>query len=181
MRVLMLNFSQALKQEGYEIILVNSNPATIMTDPETADRTYVGPMTPASVKEVLIKEKPDALLPTMGGQTALNLAKELAEGGVLDELGIELIGAKLDAINVAEDRLLFKEAMERIGLKTPPSGTAESMEEALEIQNMIGNFPIIIRPAFTLGGTGGGIAYNMDEFKQIVQAGLTASMTNQVR
>jgi carbamoyl-phosphate synthase large subunit len=170
---------KALKQEGYEIVLVNSNPATIMTDPGTADRTYVGPMTPASVKDILIKEKPDALLPTMGGQTALNLAKELAESGALDELNIELIGAKLDAINVAEDRLLFKEAMDRIGLNTPPSGTAESMEEAYAIQKTIG-FPIIIRPAFTLGGTGGGIAYNMEEFTQIVQAGITASMTNQV-
>ncbi|QDZ22053.1 large subunit of carbamoyl phosphate synthase [Chloropicon primus] len=171
---------KALKQEGYEIVLVNSNPATIMTDPGTADRTYVGPMTPESVKDILIKEKPDALLPTMGGQTALNLAKALAENGDLDELNIELIGAKLDAINVAEDRLLFKEAMDRIGLKTPPSGTAENMEEAHAIQKEIGNFPIIIRPAFTLGGTGGGIAYNMEEFNQIVQAGLTASMTSQV-
>ena len=171
---------KALKQEGYEIVLVNSNPATIMTDPGTADRTYVGPMTPESVKDILVKEKPDALLPTMGGQTALNLAKALAENGDLDELNIELIGAKLDAINVAEDRLLFKEAMDRIGLSTPPSGTAETMEEAYLIQEKIGNFPIIIRPAFTLGGTGGGIAYNMEEFTQIVQAGLTASMTSQV-
>ena len=171
---------KALKQEGYEIVLVNSNPATIMTDPETADRTYVGPMTPSSVREILEKEKPDAVLPTMGGQTALNLAKELAETGVLDELGIELIGAKLDAINVAEDRLLFKEAMDRIGLKMAPSGTAESMEEAYAIQKEIGSFPIIIRPAFTLGGTGGGIAYNMSEFEQIANSGLAASMTNQI-
>ena len=171
---------KALKQEGYEIVLVNSNPATIMTDPGTAQRTYVGPMTHDSVKDILTKEKPDALLPTMGGQTALNLAKQLAESGALDELGIELIGAKLDAINVAEDRLLFKEAMEKIGLKTPPSGTAENMDEAYEIQKEIGSFPIIIRPAFTLGGTGGGIAYNQEEFNQIVQAGLTASMTSQV-
>ena len=167
---------KALKSEGYEIVLVNSNPATIMTDPGTADRTYVGPMTPDSVREILEKERPDALLPTMGGQTALNLAKALAERGDLEELGIELIGAKLDAINVAEDRLLFKEAMDRIGLNTPPSGTAENMEEAYAIQREIGNFPIIIRPAFTLGGTGGGIAYNMEEFNQIVQVRADAAV-----
>ena len=161
-------------------MLLNSNPATIMTDPETANRTYVGPMTPELVEEILIKEKPDALLPTMGGQTALNLTKTLAENGILEKHGVELIGAKLDAINKAEDRQLFKEAMEKIGLKTPPSGTANNWDEAVEIADYIGSFPLIIRPAFTLGGSGGGIAYNMEEFKTIVTSGLNASTTTQV-
>ena len=151
-----------------------------MTDPETANRTYVGPMTPETVEEIIIKEKPDALLPTMGGQTALNLTKALAEEGVLDKHGVELIGAKLDAINKAEDRQLFKEAMEKIGLKTPPSGTANSWDEAVKIADDIGSFPLIIRPAFTLGGSGGGIAYNMEEYKTIVTSGLNASTTTQV-
>ena len=162
------------------MILLNSNPATIMTDPETANRTYVGPMTPETVEEIIIKEKPDALLPTMGGQTALNLTKALAEEGVLDKHGVELIGAKLDAINKAEDRELFKQAMEKIGLKTPPSGTANSWDEAVKIADDIGSFPLIIRPAFTLGGSGGGIAYNMEEYKTIVTSGLNASTTTQV-
>ena len=163
------------------MVLVNSNPATIMTDPETANGTYVCPMTPESVAEILARERPDAILPTMGGQTGLNLAKALAEKGYLDKYGVELIGAKLDSINVAEDRLLFKQAMERIGLKCPASGTATTMEEAISVaQNVIGEFPVIIRPAFTLGGTGGGIAYNMDEFREIVERGLQASLTSQV-
>ncbi len=161
-------------------MLLNSNPATIMTDPETANRTYVGPMTPELVEQILIKEKPDALLPTMGGQTALNLTKSLAEDGILEKHGVELIGAKLDAINKAEDRQLFKEAMEKIGLKTPPSGTANTWDEAIKIADYIGSFPLIIRPAFTLGGSGGGIAYNMEEFKNIVTSGLNASSTTQV-
>ena len=161
-------------------MLLNSNPATIMTDPETANRTYVGPMTPELVEQILIKEKPDALLPTMGGQTALNLTKSLAEDGILEKHGVELIGAKLDAINKAEDRQLFKEAMEKIGLKTPPSGTANTWDEAIKIADFIGSFPLIIRPAFTLGGSGGGIAYNMEEFKTIVTSGLNASSTTQV-
>ena len=151
-----------------------------MTDPETANRTYVGPMTPELVEQILIKEKPDALLPTMGGQTALNLTKSLAEDGILEKHGVELIGAKLDAINKAEDRQLFKEAMEKIGLKTPPSGTANTWDEAIKIADFIGSFPLIIRPAFTLGGSGGGIAYNMEEFKTIVTSGLNASSTTQV-
>ena len=151
-----------------------------MTDPETANRTYVGPMTPELVEQILIKEKPDALLPTMGGQTALNLTKSLAEDGILEKQGVELIGAKLDAINKAEDRQLFKEAMEKIGLKTPPSGTANTWDEAIKIADYIGSFPLIIRPAFTLGGSGGGIAYNMEEFKNIVTSGLNASSTTQV-
>ncbi len=161
-------------------MLLNSNPATIMTDPETANRTYVGPMTPELVEQILIKEKPDALLPTMGGQTALNLTKSLAEDGILEKHGVELIGAKLDAINKAEDRQLFKEAMEKIGLKTPPSGTANTWDEAIKIADYIGSFPLIIRPAFTLGGSGGGIAYNMEEFKTIITSGLNASSTTQV-
>ena len=171
---------KALRSEGYEVVLLNSNPATIMTDPETASRTYVGPMTPELVEEILKKEKPDALLPTMGGQTALNLTKTLAETGILEKYNVELIGAKLDAINKAEDRQLFKDAMTKIGLKTPPSGTANTWEEALKIQEEIGNFPLIIRPAFTLGGSGGGIAYNMEEFENIVTGGLNASSTTQV-
>merc|ERR1712159_761279 len=171
---------KALRSEGYDVVLVNSNPATIMTDPETASRTYVTPMTPASVEQIIAREKPDALLPTMGGQTALNLTKALAESGVLDKHNVELIGAKLDAINKAEDRQLFKDAMEKIGLNTPKSGTAETWEQAQEIAKDIGTMPLIIRPAFTLGGSGGGIAYNMAEFENIVKGGLDASATSQV-
>jgi len=171
---------KALKAEGYEIVLVNSNPATIMTDPGTADRTYVGPMTPEYCADIIAKEKPDALLPTMGGQTALNLAKALAEGGVLDEHNVELIGAKLDAINKAEDRELFKQAMDRIGCNMTKSATATTLEQARKIREDINSWPIIIRPAFTLGGTGGGIAYNQEEFEMIVQSGINASSTNQV-
>ncbi|KAL0051508.1 hypothetical protein WJX82_008912 [Trebouxia sp. C0006] len=171
---------KALKAEGYRVILLNSNPATIMTDPGTADRTYIGPMNAELVEEILEKERPDAVLPTMGGQTSLNLAKALSESGVLDKYGVELIGAKLPSINKAEDRELFKQAMVKIGLKTPPSSTISNWSEALEALEMIGKFPLIIRPAFTLGGTGGGIAYNMDEYQEIINAGLNASVTNQV-
>lgn len=171
---------KALREEGYEVILINSNPATIMTDPETADRTYIEPMTPELVEQVLENERPDALLPTMGGQTALNLAVALAESGVLDKYGVELIGAKLDAIKKAEDRDLFKQAMKNIGIKTPPSGIGNTLEECFEIASKIGEFPLIIRPAFTLGGTGGGIAYNREEFEAICKSGLAASLTSQV-
>ncbi|CAA0812913.1 Carbamoyl-phosphate synthase large chain-chloroplastic [Striga hermonthica] len=171
---------KALREEGYEVILINSNPATIMTDPEMADRTYIEPMTPELVEQVLEKERPDALLPTMGGQTALNLAVALAESGALEKYGVELIGAKLDAIKKAEDRDLFKQAMKNIGLKTPPSGIGTTLEECFEIANSIGEFPLIIRPAFTLGGTGGGIAYNREEFEAICKSGLAASVTSQV-
>lgn len=171
---------KALKEEGYEVILINSNPATIMTDPGTADRTYIAPMTPELVEQVIAKERPDAVLPTMGGQTALNLAKALAESGVLDKYGVELIGAKLDAINKAEDRELFKIAMDKLGIKSPPSGTATRLEECFKIAEEIGSYPLIIRPAFTLGGSGGGIAYNRDEFEQICRSGLAASATSQV-
>lgn len=171
---------KALREEGYEVILINSNPATIMTDPETANRTYIEPMTPELVEQVLEKERPDALLPTMGGQTALNLAVALAESGALEKYGVELIGAKLDAIKKAEDRDLFKQAMKNIGLKTPPSGIGTTLEECIEIASTIGDFPLIIRPAFTLGGSGGGIAYNREEFEAICKSGLAASVTSQV-
>ncbi|XP_028757065.1 carbamoyl-phosphate synthase large chain, chloroplastic-like [Neltuma alba] len=171
---------KALREEGYEVILINSNPATIMTDPEMADRTYITPMTPELVEQVLDKERPDAILPTMGGQTGLNLAVSLAESGALDKYGVELIGAKLDAIKKAEDRELFKQAMKNIGIKTPPSGIGKTLKECIEIANEIGEFPLIIRPAFTLGGTGGGIAYNREEFEEICKAGLAASINNQV-
>ncbi|KAL9262722.1 Carbamoyl phosphate synthase arginine-specific large chain, chloroplastic-like protein [Drosera capensis] len=171
---------KALKEEGYEVVLVNSNPATIMTDPDLADRTYITPMTAKLVEQILEKERPDALLPTMGGQTALNLAVELAESGALERYGIELIGAKLEAIKMAEDRELFKNAMKRIGLKTPPSGIGTTIDECIEIAGRIGEFPLIIRPAFTLGGTGGGIAYNREEFEVICKSGLAASTKSQV-
>lgn len=142
---------KALKEEGYEVVLVNSNPATIMTDPDLADRTYITPLTPDLVEQILEKERPDALLPTMGGQTALNLAVALAESGALDKYGVELIGAKLDAIKKAEDRELFRDAMKNIGVKTPPSGIGTTIDECFEIASKIGDFPLIIRPAFTLG------------------------------
>jgi carbamoyl-phosphate synthase large subunit len=171
---------KALREEGYEVVLINSNPATIMTDPDLADRTYISPMTPELVEQVLEQERPDALLPTMGGQTALNLAVALAESGALEKYGVELIGAKLEAIKKAEDRELFKQAMKNIGIKTPPSGIGNTLEECIEIANEIGEFPLIIRPAFTLGGTGGGIAYNKEEFEAICKSGLAASVTSQV-
>ncbi|KAL4300147.1 hypothetical protein AHAS_Ahas17G0171800 [Arachis hypogaea] len=171
---------KALKEEGYEVILINSNPATIMTDPDMADRTYIAPMTPELVEQVLEAERPDALLPTMGGQTALNLAVALSESGALEKYGVELIGAKLEAIKKAEDRDLFKQAMKDIGIKTPPSGIGTTIRECMEIANEIGEFPLIVRPAFTLGGTGGGIAYNREEFEEICKAGIAASLTSQV-
>ena len=171
---------KALREEGYEVVLVNSNPATIMTDPEMADRTYVEPLTPELVAKVVEKERPDAILPTMGGQTALNTAVALAKMGVLDRLGVELIGAKLPAIEMAEDRLLFKEAMARIGVPVCPSGIATTLEEARALAISIGSYPLIIRPAFTMGGTGGGIAYNQEEFESIVLSGLDASPVDQI-
>jgi carbamoyl-phosphate synthase large subunit len=172
---------KALRDEGYEVVLVNSNPATIMTDPETADRTYIEPLTPELLEKVIAKERPDALMPTMGGQTALNLAVALAKRGILDKYGVELIGAKLPAIEMAEDRKLFKEAMQRIDVGVCPSGLAETMAEARAIAtDVIGSYPLIIRPAFTLGGTGGGIAYNQEEFEEIAQSGLDASPVSQI-
>ena len=170
---------KALREEGFRVILVNSNPATIMTDPDTADVTYIEPITWQMVERIIDKERPDALLPTMGGQTALNCALDLAREGVLDKYGVELIGASREAIDKAEDRLKFKDAMTRIGLGSARSGIAHSMEEALQVQGGIG-FPVIIRPSFTLGGTGGGIAYNMEEFEEICKRGLEASPTNEL-
>jgi carbamoyl-phosphate synthase large subunit len=171
--------TKALKEEGYEVILINSNPATIMTDPEFADRTYVEPVTPEFVELILEKERPDAILPTMGGQTALNVAMALSESGALEKYGVELIGATAKAIALAEDRRQFGEAMHRIGLAVAPGGIAESFDEAEAILETTG-FPAIIRPSFTLGGTGGGIAYNRDEFEEIVRHGLDQSPTHQV-
>ncbi|HSL54722.1 MAG TPA: carbamoyl-phosphate synthase large subunit, partial [Pyrinomonadaceae bacterium] len=170
---------KALRQEGYEIVLVNSNPATIMTDPETADITYIEPLTVASVTEIIRRERPDALLPTVGGQTALNLAIALEDAGVLREYGVEMIGANRDAIKVAENRLLFKQAMDEAGLEMPRGGFAKSWEEAKQLVTQTG-YPAIIRPSFTLGGTGGGIAYNPEEFEEIIRGGLAASPIHEV-
>src|SRR5512141_1287343 len=170
---------KALKEEGYEIVLLNSNPATIMTDPGFADRTYVEPMTPEAAEKIIIREKPDVLLPTLGGQTALNLAVALAKGGILARHGVGLIGAQLEAIEKAEDRLLFKEAMERVGVELPKSGYATSWEESRAIAKEIG-FPIIIRPSFTMGGEGGGVAYNLDEFEPLARRALMLSPTHTI-
>jgi len=171
--------AKALREDGYEVILVNSNPATIMTDPEFAHRTYIEPVTPDVVAKVIERERPDALLPTMGGQTALNVAMALSERGVLEEFGVELIGADARAIQLAEDRELFAEAMKRIGLKVATGGIARSWDDALGLSDSIG-FPAIIRPSFTLGGTGGGVAYNRDEYEEIVRRGLELSPVSQV-
>ena len=171
---------KALRDEGFQVVLVNSNPATIMTDPEMADRTYIEPLTPEVVAQVVAAERPDALLPTMGGQTALNLAVNLAENGVLDRYGVELIGASPEAIRKAEDRQLFKEAMGRIGVKVCPSGIAANLLEAEAVARQIGSYPLIIRPAFTLGGSGGGIAYNTDDLLNIARSGLEASPVRQI-
>ena len=171
--------ARALREEGYEVILVNSNPATIMTDPEVADKTYLEPVTPEYVEMVIAREKPDALLPTMGGQTALNVAMKLSESGVLEKYGVELIGAKARAIKVAEDREQFGYAMERIGLKVPQGRIARTWEEAQVIAEFTG-YPAIIRPSFTLGGAGGGVAYNREEYEDIVRRGLAESPVSQV-
>ncbi|MGD8251799.1 MAG: carbamoyl-phosphate synthase large subunit [Desulfobacterales bacterium] len=170
---------KALKEEGYRVILVNSNPATIMTDPEMADRTYIEPVTPEAVTRIIERERPDAVLPTLGGQTGLNTAVKLAEQGVLDTFGVEMIGATIDAIQKAEDRDRFRQAMARIGLRIPKSGIANTMEAVRAISKEIG-FPVIIRPSFTLGGTGGGVAYNPDDLELLAKAGLDASFIHQV-
>src|SRR5579859_6823713 len=158
---------KALREEGYRVVLVNSNPATIMTDPELADATYVEPITPEMVEKIIAKERPDALLPTMGGQTALNTAMALVKRGTLERYGVELIGANAEAIAKAEDRQLFRQAMDKIGLVSPKSRIVRSLEEAASALEVVG-LPAIIRPSFTLGGTGGGIAYNKGEFEEIV-------------
>ena len=158
---------KALRSEGLDVIIINSNPATIMTDPEMADRTYIEPLTVEAVTRVIEKERPDAILPTVGGQTALNLAVALHEAGVLDEHNVRLIGANVDAIKLGEDRLLFRDAMREIHVDTPASGLARSVDEAMAIVKVTG-FPSIIRPSFTMGGVGGGIAYNVEEFRDLV-------------
>src|SRR6202171_4223411 len=170
---------KALRQEGFEVVLVNSNPATIMTDPEMADRTYIEPLTVESVSEIIRRERPDALLPTVGGQTALNLSIALADAGVLEECGVEMIGAKREAIKIAEDRMLFKQAMDETGLKMPRGGFGKTWAEARAIVEETG-YPAIIRPSFTLGGTGGGTAFNPQEFEEIVRNGLAASPIHEV-
>ncbi|HRW29225.1 MAG TPA: carbamoyl-phosphate synthase large subunit, partial [Emcibacteraceae bacterium] len=170
---------KALREEGYRVILVNSNPATIMTDPDLADATYVEPITPEMVEKIIIKERPDAILPTMGGQTGLNTALKLDKAGILEKYNVELIGAKVDAINMAEDRQLFKDAMKRLNINTPRSRVVNSLEEALDALDYI-KLPSIIRPSFTMGGTGGGVAYNKEEYIQIVKGGLDASPSHEV-
>src|SRR6187402_1397877 len=170
---------KALRAEGLEVVLINSNPATIMTDPELADQTYVEPLTPEVVEEIIKKERPDAVLPTVGGQTALNLAVALHERGILQKYGVKLIGAQIEAIKVAEDRLLFRNAMGEIGVEVPKSGVARTLAEATAIVDEVG-FPAIIRPSFTLGGVGGGIAYNVDEFEELAQRGLDLSPVHEI-
>ena len=177
---------KALKEEGYRVILVNSNPATIMTDPEMADVTYIEPITWQVVERIIATEKPDAILPTMGGQTALNCALDLHRNGVLKKYDCELIGASPEAIDKAEDRQKFKDAMTKIGLGSAKSGIAHSMEEALAVQQRIqtetggSGFPVVIRPSFTMGGSGGGIAYNREEFEEICKRGLDLSPTHEL-
>ena len=167
-----------LRKEGYRVILINSNPATIMTDPEFADRTYIEPITIEVIEKVIDRERPDALLPTLGGQTGLNVAIRLAEAGILERFGVEMIGANAEAIRKAEDRGLFKQTMLGIGLSLPQSGVAHTITEARAVAARIG-FPAVIRPAFTLGGTGGGIAYNWEEFDRIAEAGISLSMASE--
>ena len=170
---------KALKEEGFEVVLVNSNPATIMTDPEMADRTYIEPITPEILVKIIQRERPDALLPTLGGQTGLNVSVALYESGVLQRNGVQMIGAKYEAIKKGEDRNLFKEAMKKIGLDLPRSGLAYSLDESLKAAKEIG-FPVIIRPSFTLGGTGGGVAYNVEEFEEMAARGLECSMIGEI-
>ncbi|MEM8569690.1 MAG: carbamoyl-phosphate synthase large subunit, partial [Pseudomonadota bacterium] len=170
---------KALREEGYRVILVNSNPATIMTDPNMADATYIEPITPEIVAKIIEKERPDAILPTMGGQTGLNTSLKLADMGVLDQFGVELIGAKREAIEMAEDRGLFRDAMTRIGLENPRAVIVNKLDDAINAIDKIG-LPAIIRPAFTLGGTGGGIAYNREEYEHICKNGLDASPVSQI-
>src|ERR1700685_1066787 len=170
---------KALRADGYEVVLINSNPATIMTDPDLADRTYVEPLTVAYAEEVIRRERPDALLSTVGGQTGLNLSVDLAEAGVLDKYGVELIGAKIESIKKAEDRLLFKDAMRKIGLETPQSQLVNNVDDGIAFANRIG-YPVILRASFTLGGSGGGIAYNREELYEILERGLDLSPVHEV-
>jgi carbamoyl-phosphate synthase large subunit len=170
---------KALREEGFEVVLINSNPATIMTDPETAHRTYIEPITPEMVARVIERERPDAVLPTLGGQTGLNTAVKVAEMGVLDTLGVEMIGASIPVIQKAEDREMFRDAMSRIGLRVPKSGIARNMEQAREVADKIG-YPLIIRASFTMGGIGSGIAYNREEMEALGSAGLDASMISEI-
>src|SRR5580704_2782689 len=171
--------AKALRADGYEVILVNSNPATIMTDPDLADKTYVEPLTVPYIEEIIRRERPDALLSTVGGQTGLNLSMELAEAGILDKYGVELIGAKIDAIKKAEDRLLFKDAMRKIGLETPQSQLITTIKGGIDFAARIG-YPNILRPSFTMGGTGGGIAYHQEELVEILERGLALSPVHEV-
>src|SRR4026208_1323014 len=186
---------KALREEGYRVVLVNSNPATIMTDPEFADRTYIEPITPECVEKIIVREIAEmnslrratgkeigklVLLPTLGGQTALNTAMKLHDSGVLEKYGVEMIGAKAEAIQKGEDRQIFKDLMLSIGLDVPISGTAHNMDEARAVADKIGRFPLIIRPAFTLGGTGGGIGYNREEFEEIAKRGIELSPVNEI-
>ena len=170
---------KALKEDGYRVILINSNPATIMTDPSMSDATYIEPIHWETIEKIIEKEKPDALLPTMGGQTALNAALDLDSRGILKKHNVEMIGATKEAIDKAEDRELFAASMEKIGLKVPESGLAHNPEEAHELLERIG-FPCVLRPNFTMGGSGGGIAYNVEEFDQICKRGLELSPTSEI-
>src|SRR5436853_742512 len=170
---------KSLRSDGYEVVLVNSNPATIMTDPELANRTYVEPLSRAYLEEIIRKERPDALLSTVGGQTGLNLSVELAEAGILDKYGVELIGANISAIKKAEDRLWFKEAMNAVGLETPLSQLVKNVEDGLDFAARTG-FPVILRPSFTMGGSGGGIAYNREDLTEIMERGLALSPVHEV-
>ncbi|HEX7560630.1 MAG TPA: hypothetical protein VF347_00390, partial [Candidatus Humimicrobiaceae bacterium] len=170
---------KVLKDEGIKVVLINSNPATIMTDPEFADQTYIEPLTPEFVTKVIKKERPDAILPTLGGQTGLNIAVALSKLNVLEKYGVELIGASVDVIQKAEDREEFKQAMKNIHLEVPPSGYANSLKMALDISNDL-KFPLVVRPSFTLGGIGGGVAFNKEEFSEIVSMGLDFSPVSQV-
>ena len=181
---------KALKEEGFRVILVNSNPATIMTDPEFADRTYIEPVTPECIEKIIVRELEEmkrinargklVLLPTLGGQTALNTAMALYRSGVLEKYGVEMIGANAKAIERGEDRQVFKDLMLSIGLDVPISGTAHNLDEARAVTEKIGRFPVIIRPAFTLGGTGGGIAYNRDEFEELAKRGMDLSPVSEI-
>ncbi len=170
---------KALKKLGYEIVLVNSNPATIMTDPETADITYIEPLNKERLEQIIAKERPDALLPNLGGQSGLNLCSELSEAGILKKYNVEVIGVQVDAIERGEDRVAFKNAMAELGIEMPRSNVAYSVDEAVRIAGKLG-YPVVIRPAYTMGGAGGGLVYNVEELRTVVSRGLQASLVGQV-